>query len=57
MCLLKRLIALDDDYLTLSPLDVGQPVQGLQETHKMSLPVSIWTKYSFAGFPSFTRVK
>jgi hypothetical protein len=41
----------------LSPLEDGQPVQGLHATHKMSLPVSIWTKYSFGGLPNFTRVK
>lgn len=48
---------LKDSNWILSPLDVGQPVQGLQVTHSISLPVSIWTKNSFAGFPNFTWVK
>jgi hypothetical protein len=48
---------LKDSNWILSPLDGGQPMHGLQVTHKMSLPVSIWTKNSLAGFPNFTRVK
>jgi len=33
----------EEQGITLSPLLVGQPLQPLQVTHKMSLPVSIWT--------------
>ena len=43
--------------LTPSPLDCGQLLQVLQLTHKMSLPVSIWTLNSLGGEPIFTLVK
>lgn len=46
----------DNDCLTLGSFDVGQPAQGVQETHTRSLPVSNWRVYSFDGVPNFTRI-
>lgn len=43
--------------LTPSPLDLGQPLQELQLTHNISLPVSICTVNSIGGVPNLTLVK